>query len=98
MRRRDFLKTTALGGVAAGVGGVVFLRRAYAQNPIKIGLPTVLSGGNAQYGIQAKRACELFARDVKGKGILGRSSSSPAPCCRRRRWPCRPSVRSGRCC
>jgi branched-chain amino acid transport system substrate-binding protein len=72
MRRRDFLKTTAVGGAVAGVGGAVFLRRAYAQNPIKIGLPTVLSGGNAQYGIQAKRAAELFAKDVKGKGILGR--------------------------
>src|SRR5438876_11165138 len=72
MRRRDFLMTAVVGGAAAGVGGPVFLRRAYAQNPIKIGLPTVLSGGNAQYGIQAKRASELFAKDIKGKGILGR--------------------------
>ena len=72
MRRRDFLMTAVVGGAAAGVGGPIFLRRAYAQNPIKIGLPTVLSGGNAQYGIQARRACELFAKDVKGKGILGR--------------------------
>ncbi len=72
MKRRDFLMTAVVGGAAAGVGGPVFLRRAYAQNPIKIGLPTVLSGGNAQYGIQAKRACELFAKDIKGKGILGR--------------------------
>src|SRR6266540_110276 len=72
MRRRDFLMTAVVSGAAAGVGGPVFLRRAYAQNPIKIGLPTVLSGGNAQYGIQAKRAAELFAKDVKGKGILGR--------------------------
>jgi branched-chain amino acid transport system substrate-binding protein len=49
------------------------LRRAWAQNPIKIGIPTVLSGGAAQYGIQAKRAAELFAKDLKAKGgILGR--------------------------
>jgi len=72
MKRREFLKAAVIGGTAASVGDAVFLRRAYAQNPIKIGLPTVLSGGNAQYGIQAKRACELFAKDVKGKGILGR--------------------------
>src|SRR5216117_139793 len=70
MRRRDFLRVA--GGAAAGLGSPAFLRRAYAQNPIKIGLPTVLSGGNAQYGIQAKRACELFAKDTKGKGVLGR--------------------------
>jgi branched-chain amino acid transport system substrate-binding protein len=51
----------------------VFLRRAYAQQPIKIGLPTVLSGGNAQYGIQARRACELFGKEINAKGgVLGR--------------------------
>jgi branched-chain amino acid transport system substrate-binding protein len=72
MKRRDFLKGAVVGGAAAGLGTPVFLRRAYAQSPIKIGLPTVLSGGNAQYGIQAKRASELFAKDIKAKGILGR--------------------------
>ena len=60
MRRRDFLGA-AVAGATATLAGPVFLRRVYAQNPIKIGIPTVLSGGNAQYGIQAKRACELFA-------------------------------------
>jgi len=72
MRRREFLTTAVVGGAVATVGGPVFLRRAYAQNPIKIGLPAALSGSNAQYGIQAKRACELFAKENKGKGILGR--------------------------
>lgn len=71
MRRREFL-TTTMGGAAVAVGAPVFLRRAYAQNPIRIGMPAALSGSNAQYGIQAKRAAELFAKDVKGKGILGR--------------------------
>ena len=55
--RRAFLGTV----VGGAIGGPVFLRRAWAQNPIKIGLPAALSGSNAQYGIQAKRACELFA-------------------------------------
>ena len=73
MRRRDFLTTAVVGGTAAAVGGPFVLRRAYAQNPIKIGLPTVLSGGNAQYGTQAKRACELFGKEINAKGgVLGR--------------------------
>ena len=72
MRRREFLTMAAVGGAVAGVGGPVFLRRAYAQTPIKIGMPAALSGSNAQYGIQARRAGELFAKDIKAKGILGR--------------------------
>jgi branched-chain amino acid transport system substrate-binding protein len=73
MERRDFLRTAVVTGVGVGVAGPAFLRRAYAQNPIKIGIPTVLSGGNAQYGIQAKRAAELFARDIRAQGgVLGR--------------------------
>ncbi len=65
MRRRDFLTAAVVGGAVTIVGAPAFLRRAYAQNPIKIGIPTALSGGNAQYGIQAKRAAELFAKDIK---------------------------------
>ena len=73
MNRRDFVKATVVGGAAAAVGGPFVLRRAYAQNPIKIGMPTVLSGGAAQYGIQAKRAAELFAKEIKAKGgVMGR--------------------------
>ena len=72
MKRREFLTTAVLGGAAGVVGAPALLRRADAQNPIKIGMPAALSGGNAQYGIQAKRAAELFAKDIKGKGILGR--------------------------
>src|SRR3989442_12726812 len=70
MRRRDFLKVA--GGAAAGVSAPIYLRTAWAQGPIKIGMPAALSGSNAQYGIQARRAAELFARDIKAKGILGR--------------------------
>jgi branched-chain amino acid transport system substrate-binding protein len=62
----------AASGIGAGLGVPAFLRHATAATPIKIGLPTVLSGGNAQYGIQAKRAAELFAKDIAAKGILGR--------------------------
>ena len=73
MRRRDFVTATVVGGAAALVGGPYVLRRAYAQNPIKIGLPAALSGSNAQYGIQAKRACELFGKEINANGgVLGR--------------------------
>ena len=72
MRRREFLATAVVGGSVMAMGTPAVLRRAYADNPIKIGMPAALSGGNAQYGIQARRAAELFGRDIKGKGILGR--------------------------
>jgi branched-chain amino acid transport system substrate-binding protein len=73
MRRREFLTTAVVSGAALAVGGPFVLRRAYAQNPIKIGLPTALSGSNAQYGIQAKRACELFGKEINARGgVLGR--------------------------
>ena len=71
--RRDFLKIGVVGGVGAALAMPAFARRAYAKEPIKIGLPTVLSGGNAQYGIQARRACELFGKEINAKGgVLGR--------------------------
>jgi len=72
MRRRDFLKAAVAGGAGATLGGRLYPRAAWAQGPIKIGMPAALSGAYAQYGIQAKRAADLFARDVKAKGILGR--------------------------
>jgi len=71
--RREFVKAGLVGGIGIGLGFPAFLRRAYAAEPIKIGLPAALSGGYAQYGVQAKRACELYAKEVKARGgILGR--------------------------
>ncbi len=71
--RRDFVKASLVTGIGASIGFPAYLRHAWAADPIKIGLPAALSGGNAQYGIQAKRASELFAKDIKAKGgILGR--------------------------
>src|SRR5260370_13328532 len=72
MRRRDFLTMAAVGGVGAGLGVPGLLRRATAATQIKIGMPAALSGGYAQYGIQAKRAAELFTKDITAKdGVLG---------------------------
>src|SRR3989441_10464085 len=72
MRRREFLKVAATGGLGVTLGIPASVRPARAQNPIKIGMPAALSGAYAQYGIQAKRAADLFSKDVKAKGILGR--------------------------
>src|SRR5213080_5113769 len=72
MKRRQFLTTAVVGGSAVVIGAPAFLRRSWAQGPIKIGMPAALSGSNAQYGIQARRAADLFARDIKAKGVLGR--------------------------
>jgi branched-chain amino acid transport system substrate-binding protein len=71
--RREFVKAGLATGIGVGFGFPAYLRRAWAADPIKIGIPSALSGGAAQYGIQAKRASELFAREIKAKGgILGR--------------------------
>ena len=67
MNRRRFLALSA-----ASLATPAFVRRAWAQGPIRIGMPAALSGAYAQYGIQARRAADLFAKDIKAKGILGR--------------------------
>jgi len=43
MRRREFLTTAVAGGVVASIGAPGHLRRAWAQGPIKIGMPAVAS-------------------------------------------------------
>ena len=92
LTRRDFTRTVLVGGAGFGLGFPAVLRHAHAAAPIKIGVPTVLSGGNVQYGNQAKRACELFADDIKARGgVLGRAvefifedtASDPATAVRR---------------
>src|SRR5262244_4376578 len=67
MHRRRFLALSAV-----SLAAPAFVRRAWAAEPIKIGMPAALSGAYAQYGIQARRAADLFAKDIKTKGILGR--------------------------
>jgi branched-chain amino acid transport system substrate-binding protein len=71
--RRELLRAGLGTGIGMSLGFPAYLRRAWAADAIKIGIPAALSGGNAQYGIQAKRASELFAKDITAKGgILGR--------------------------
>ena len=80
------LATTAL------VSAPAFLHRATAATPIKIGIPTVITGGYAILGAQTMRTCKLVKKltDAKG-GVLGRpveflyqdTQGDPANCVRK---------------
>src|SRR3984893_18872942 len=88
--RRRILK----GAVAASalVAAPAFLRHATAATPIKIGIPTVITGGYAILGSQVMRTCRLVKKmtDAKG-GVIGRpievlfqgTQGDPAMCVRK---------------
>jgi branched-chain amino acid transport system substrate-binding protein len=48
------------------------LRVATAATPIKIGIPTVITGGYAILGSHVTRTCKLVDKMVGAKGVLGR--------------------------
>jgi branched-chain amino acid transport system substrate-binding protein len=91
IERRDFLKAGAAGAAALAVPGI--LRRAWAQGtgPIRIGVPTAITGTWAALGAQVVRTCKLVAKEVEGKGVLGRplefifedTVGNPANCVRK---------------
>lgn len=68
--RRRFLAATVTAGVAAALtrpGG------AAAQEPLRIGVLTPLTGGGAVYGTEMSRAYTLLADEInRAGGILGR--------------------------
>jgi branched-chain amino acid transport system substrate-binding protein len=88
--RRALLKATvALGAVMAAPA---YLTRATAATPIKIGIPTVITGGYAILGQQTMRTCKLVAKlRNAAKGVLGRpveflyqdTQGDPANCVRK---------------
>src|SRR3954468_2157057 len=89
--RRRILK----GALAAGATGVApFLNLKYAVGadaPIKIGIPTVITGGYALLGSQVMRTCKLVEKMVNAKGVIGRpiqffyqdTQGDPAQCVRK---------------
>src|SRR3954471_8714017 len=90
--RRRILK----GALAAGATGVApFLNLKYALGadaPIKIGIPTVITGGYAILGSQVMRTCKLVQKMVNAKnGVAGRkveflfqdTQGDPAQCVRK---------------
>jgi branched-chain amino acid transport system substrate-binding protein len=88
--RRRILK----GAMAAGaLSAVPFIKTARAQGkPIKIGIPTVITGGYALLGSQVMRTCRLVQKTVNAKGgVIGRpveflfqdTQGDPAACVRK---------------
>src|SRR6266511_1724939 len=89
--RRSVLEATLAG--SALVAAPALLRHAAAQQgPIKIGIPTVITGGYAILGSQVMRTCRLVKKmtDAKG-GVIGRpieflfqdTQGDPAMCVRK---------------
>src|SRR3981189_1595903 len=88
--RRTILKgATALSALAAAPA---YLWHATAATPIKIGIPTVITGGYALLGSQVIRTCKLVKKmtDAQG-GVLGQpveffyqdTQGDPAACVRK---------------
>lgn len=77
-------------GVLAATGAAlatpILSRRAFAAEPIKVGMPTTLTGPLGEVGQQQKRGAEFFAKVQNGKGgIGGRPIRRPA-CARHSKW------------
>jgi branched-chain amino acid transport system substrate-binding protein len=87
--RRTLLRTGT--AAAAMLAAPPFLRIAAAATPIKIGIPTVITGGYAVLGAQVMRTCKLVQKMVGEKGVLGRpvafefrdTTGNPADCVRK---------------
>ena len=82
------------GAMAAGaLGAFPCIRIARAQGkPIKIGIPTVITGGYALLGSQVMRTCKMVQKTVNAKGgVIGRpveflfqdTQGDPAQCVRK---------------
>jgi branched-chain amino acid transport system substrate-binding protein len=88
--RRRILQGAA---AASALSAVPFIRTARAQGkPIKIGIPTVITGGYALLGSQVQRTCRLVQKMVNAKGgLIGRpveflytdTQGDPAQCVRK---------------
>lgn len=87
--RRTILKTGVAS--AAMLGSPAILRVASAATPIKIGIPTVITGGYAVLGSQVMRTCKLVQKMLANKGVLGQpieflykdTQGNPADCVRK---------------
>jgi branched-chain amino acid transport system substrate-binding protein len=87
--RRTILKTGVAS--AAMLASPAILRVATAATPIKIGIPTVITGGYAVLGSQVMRTCKLVQKMRGNKGVLGRpieflfkdTQGNPADCVRK---------------
>ena len=93
--RTDLTRRGILMAGAAGVAVLAapaFIKRSWANGPIKIGVPCALTGPLASVGQVTRRGCEFFAKEVNAKGgLLGRpielivedTQGNPANCVRK---------------
>src|ERR1700730_14549184 len=70
-KRRRSLGRAARDGTAL-LASPKLLRIAAAATPIKIGIPTVITGGYAVLGSHVMRTCKLGEKMMGAKGVLGR--------------------------
>jgi branched-chain amino acid transport system substrate-binding protein len=68
--RRTFVKGAT--GAALLTGAPVVLRRAYAADPIVIGVVSPASGNYADHGMMERLGMQMAAEEYKEKGLLGR--------------------------
>src|SRR6476659_7010751 len=89
LSRRTILQAGS--ATAAMLASPALLRVATAATPIKIGIPTVITGGYAILGSHVTRTCKLVDKMVGAKGVLGRpieflyrdTQGNPADCVRK---------------
>jgi branched-chain amino acid transport system substrate-binding protein len=69
---RNRLKTV-LAVLLVGAAGVMAVSAARAQEPIRIGVPMILSGAGAQFGMPVLKGTQMYAEEINAKGgVLGR--------------------------
>jgi branched-chain amino acid transport system substrate-binding protein len=69
---RNRLKTV-LAVLLVGAAGVMAVSAARAQEPIRIGVPMILSGAGAQFGLPVLKGAQMYAEEINAKGgVLGR--------------------------
>jgi branched-chain amino acid transport system substrate-binding protein len=85
-------RRVVLGASAAAIASPWVWRRAFAAEPIKIGMPTALTGALGSVGQQQKRGAVYFAKLQNAKGgVIGRpleflvedTAGDPATCVRK---------------
>jgi branched-chain amino acid transport system substrate-binding protein len=89
LNRRAVLRTGT--AAAAMLAAPPFLRFATAATPVKIGIPTVITGGYAVLGSHVMRTCKLVEKIGGAKAVLGRpvafeyrdTQGNPADCVRK---------------
>jgi branched-chain amino acid transport system substrate-binding protein len=68
--RRTFVKGAT--GAALLTGAPAVIRRAYAADPIQIGVVSPASGNYADHGMMERLGMQMAAEEFKDKGLLGR--------------------------